>query len=412
MQRWKAVAMEGSFDMRLVRVLLGMVMLGLIGFAPANSQAWSADSKFGVGVVPYLNAGDETEQKPHRAVGTMPEVDRMYNINDSTHLFQTLLNIKKSGRQINYLVIAGHGSRDTPGIKFAKDDMIPEEVDLKWNQDQLAIAQKLKQNPSATSKTPAQVDQIISDLSTRIAFLETASDVMAKDAVVLLINCSAAATPRGQKFVRDFGEALLGKRGGQIIAPKRDIFLNERNSLLQRMWTGVLEGTWVQPGDIMVKTGGAFSFNGHDWLSFPIKGSNPGSPPPATNLWAGQWSTSSGGFALRLLYPTDIEIAKTESGAAQLYDKLNCPGPQYYRGGYVDPGDRGKIIGCGTPHHLFGRWLSNDDGNAGSFDITISSTSPLKFTGWAQPDGQTTKDTWTGSWLSHFAGDGCCGAGG
>ena len=267
-----------------------MILLGLIGFVPVNSQARDADSKFGVGVVPYLNAGDETEQKLHRVVGAMPEVDRMYNINDSAHLFQTLLNIKRSGKQIDYLVIAGHGSRDTPGIKFAKDDMIPEEVDLKWNQEQLAVAKRLKQNPGATSKTPAQIDQIISDLSTRIAFLQTASDVMAKDAVVLLINCSAAATPKGQKFVRDFGDVLLGKRGGQIIAPKRDIFLNERNSLLQQMWTGVLEGEWVQPGDIMVKTGGAFSFNGHDWLSFPIEGV---SPLNLTGTWRGTYDGST-----------------------------------------------------------------------------------------------------------------------
>jgi hypothetical protein len=283
--------------------------------------------------------------------------------------------------------------------------MIPEEVDLKWNEDQLAIAQRLKQRPAATNKSPAEVAQIISDLTSRIAFLKSASDVMAKDAVVLLINCSAAATPKGQKFVRDFGQVLLGKRGGQIIAPKRDIFLNERNSLLQRMWTGVLEGVWVQPGEIMVKTGGSFSFSGHDWMSFPVAATNP-DDTTAGNLWAGEWKTSTGGFALRLLGPSDIAIAKTEPGAPQLYDKLKCPGSQYYRGGYVDPGDKGKIIACGTPTHLYGRWLSNDNGNTGAFDITITLGTPPVFTGWAQPDGQATQDTWTGTWLSHFAGDG------
>ena len=69
-------------------------------------------------------------------------IDRVYNINDSLHMIQTLEKIRQSGRQINYLVIAGHGSRDTPGIKFAKDDMIPEEIDLKWNEDQLALARR------------------------------------------------------------------------------------------------------------------------------------------------------------------------------------------------------------------------------------------------------------------------------
>ena len=119
--------------------------------------------------------------------------------------------------------------------------------------------------------------------------------------------------------------------------------------------------------------------------------------PPAclkpNNYWAGTWTTSTGGFALHLLHPSDIEIAKKGQDAAQLYNKLgSCPGTQYYRGGYVDPGDKGKIMGCGTPTHLVGRWLSNDDGNTGSFDISISSTNPPKFTGWAQPDGQKKSD--------------------
>jgi hypothetical protein len=280
--------------MRLLRVLLGAVLLGLIGFVPAG-HGGAADSAFGVGMVPFLNGGDKAERYMHQAVGDMPEIDRVYNINDSLSMLRTLERIKQSGRQINYLVIGGHGSRDTPGIKFAKDDMIPEEIDLKWNESQLRLALHLRANPQSAVNvrvTPQQLDQQIKELKTRIAFLKTASEVMAKDAVVLLVNCSAAATPRGQKFVHDFGEVLLGKRGGHIIASKSDIYFHET-------YTGWLKGL-----------AGVLKIKG-EWVSVPITGSNPNAPPttgpkpPATptptataNTWAGVWNTDYGKMTL------------------------------------------------------------------------------------------------------------------
>lgn len=117
--------------------------------------------------------------------------------------------------------------------------------------------------------------------------------------------------------------------------------------------------------------------------------------------WPGTWETSTGGFALHPLYEDDIRIAKEGKDAVQLYDRLaSCPGSQYYRGGYVNPNDRGKIMGCGTSTHIVGRWLSNEDGNTGSFDITITpTTDPPKFKGWAQSDGGRRFD-WSGTWLS------------
>ena len=112
-------------------------------------------------------------------------------------MLQTLDKLRQQGRQLNYLY-GRDGSRYTPGIKFAKDDMIPEEIDSTWNQEQLALAQRLRANPGARGTHPDKLHLQISDLRTRINFLQTASDVMAKDAVVILINCSAAATPKGQ----------------------------------------------------------------------------------------------------------------------------------------------------------------------------------------------------------------------
>jgi hypothetical protein len=126
------------------------------------------------------------------------------------------------------------------------------------------------------------------------------------------------------------------------------------------------------------------------------------------NLWAGQWQTSTGGVGFRLMTKGDIPIAKTEAGAAELFDKLPCGGPQYYRGGYSGGQDSGKVIACGTPTSLRGRYLSNINRSiAGSFSITISSQQPLKFAGTETPNGGKPAQ-WVGTWLKDFAGDGCC----
>jgi peptidoglycan hydrolase-like protein with peptidoglycan-binding domain len=135
-----------------------------------------------------------------------------------------------------------------------------------------------------------------------------------------------------------------------------------------------------------------------------------GSSDHGSELWAGQWTTSTGGVAWREFYEEDLQIAKTGKDAPQLFDKLPCKnGPRFYRGGYTAGADRGKIMGCGTPTRMRGRWRSNVGGQFqnGSYEIRISSRNPLTFTGtFRQDDGVTGK--YTGTWASHFDGDGCC----
>ena len=129
-----------------------------------------------------------------------------------------------------------------------------------------------------------------------------------------------------------------------------------------------------------------------------------------TELWAGQWTTNTGGVAWRAFNEQDLNTAKTGKDAKELFNKLPCKdGPEFYRGGYTSGGDRGKIMGCGTPTSMRGRWLSNVGGNYvnGSYEIHISSRNPLKFTGKYRQDNGAT-GTYSGTWASHFDGDGCC----
>ena len=115
-------------------------------------------------------------------------------------------------------------------------------------------------------------------------------------------------------------------------------------------------------------------------------------------------------FAWRAFNEQDLNTAKTGKDAKELFNKLPCKdGPEFYRGGYTSGGDRGKIMGCGTPTSMRGRWLSNVGGNYvnGSYEIHISSRNPLKFTGTYRQDNGAT-GTYSGTWASHFDGDGCC----
>jgi hypothetical protein len=134
-------------------------------------------------------------------------------------------------------------------------------------------------------------------------------------------------------------------------------------------------------------------------------------PVHGPNLWAGTWSTSTGRFALRLMDSEDIANARKEARHAQLFDRLSCRGPQYYRGGYVSGSDTGKMIGCGTPTELTGRYASDrNTTSAGSFSISITTRIPLAFSGSYTPDSGASYP-WKGTWQSDFPGDGCCALG-
>lgn len=125
------------------------------------------------------------------------------------------------------------------------------------------------------------------------------------------------------------------------------------------------------------------------------------------NLWAGDWRTNTGLVGWRLLRPSEIEDAQNAKDHRQLYDKLPCKddGPQFYEGGYKGT-DSGKVLACGTPTEIEGRWLSEvSASNHGSYSLEISSQKPLTFTGVAVPDGGKSF-RWSGAFANDFAGDG------
>ena len=122
----------------------------------------------------------------------------------------------------------------------------------------------------------------------------------------------------------------------------------------------------------------------------------PGYPDPPYR-WAGQWTSSFGGFGLRV---------ETKTNGRKLLEQIGgkpCSGSsQYYAGGYNNPDDAGKFRGCTQGlNHLVGRFESNRTKQQGSFDITRSG-STWKGT-WSLDSGDGGK--WDGKFIEHFDGD-------
>lgn len=225
-----------------------MITLVVVGALAATAAA--EPKKLGVGFVPHMDAGDKAEVMLHRFVGEMPEVDQIFNINGGEHMLKTLVKLKKKGKKLDYLVLAGHGSRETPAMKWAKDDMLPQEINLAFQKEQLAIARRSKGIKGLSKARMKEIDDTLRTAPATIKLLEAIPGVMKSGAVVVMINCSAAGTDEGKAFVETFGKLLLGADGGQIVASTTDISLREVEDIYDQV--GELFGTgevkaWGEP---------------------------------------------------------------------------------------------------------------------------------------------------------------------
>jgi hypothetical protein len=114
---------------------------------------------------------------------------------------------------------------------------------------------------------------------------------------------------------------------------------------------------------------------------------------------------------LRWLPADQFVTLPDQPGHAELWDKLKslCSATaDYYEGGYNDPGDTGKIVGCAAAGGklLIGRYLSDADGHGGTFAIQLSSST--EWSGTYRDDGKAPAK-WSGTFENHFQGDGANG---
>ncbi len=237
------------------------------GAKSSNDSAVSSvpqDNLYGVAFVAWTNGrGDSVEQHLFENAGTIPEVDHIFSMESAADLFGKLARIKNRGRKIDCMVLAAHGSKETPGLTMAKEDIIAEEVDIAWRRQQISIAEDYIRLRKFDDKKPEGYFRgVIAEHQKAIAVMEAVSGVMAKDGRVIMINCSAAATDRGKRYVRNLGRILLGENGGVIAASRKDIAIKVIPSVLAGAWHQLFYGQWVGEGDLVVDG---------DWVRFRVK---------------------------------------------------------------------------------------------------------------------------------------------
>ncbi|MBL8206488.1 MAG: tetratricopeptide repeat protein [Blastocatellia bacterium] len=267
---------------RKAHQILALVLAGLMIFVYTTDAQQTTtppkpvnDSKrVGVGVISAFPNADKVEAHLRNYLGQMRGIKYILQPSIPEELFEQLALLTKDGKQIDLLVIAGHGAAQFPNIKLRTKSVLPKDVDVTYQQDSLKkklqerVAAEntictLRQKPKLTEDEQIALEQAQSWLENTLPeqietfrrMLEAydrAENAMAPDAKIWLLNCSAAATPTGQQFVKNLGRILLRKRGGTVIASKTDIDL-----MRPQFWAS---------GDLSV---GEYGVKG-DWATFSI----------------------------------------------------------------------------------------------------------------------------------------------
>jgi hypothetical protein len=129
------------------------------------------------------------------------------------------------------------------------------------------------------------------------------------------------------------------------------------------------------------------------------------------NPFSGQWTTTLGGSTPGTVKFSAISAADGAS-ALEAIGGHACGAPTtYYHGDYTDtpsPGmtQTGTMTACtATAGHLVGRWSGS--GDTGDIDVTLNGAK-TGFDGSFTAPSFGASFTYAGTFVSHFAGDGCC----
>ncbi len=238
--------------------------------------------KVGVGIVAHpLETGDEVEKAMYTWMGQTPQIEHIFIPDNPQHLFELLRKVGMNNKQIKFLVLAGHGSAQTPSINLHRDVLWPTDVDPVYLKQQLKLYQKILKARQAKNRDTRRAQKEVDTYKRKLQDLESLSEVMAENATVILVNCSTARTDAGRQFVQNFGNALLSKRGGTIIASREDVAVEQIDSRLELLNRMLFNWEYPTPGDILVAG---------DWQHFPIaaKTAEAARCPDIAGAWVGE----------------------------------------------------------------------------------------------------------------------------
>ncbi|MCA9796896.1 MAG: hypothetical protein KC910_34035, partial [Candidatus Eremiobacteraeota bacterium] len=217
----------------------------------------------------YRKNPDATEEKLQRYLGGIQGLDYILQPDNPEELFDQLVKLAGE-RKVGFLIIAGHGGAKNPHIALGHRALVDRDVNLDDIEKALTPTPSLNQLENQLYDAPAgqraalqsKVDKLLADRKKyrqQLARLDRASDVMADNAKVLLLNCSAAALPSGQQMCRNLARVLLGKRGGTLVASTVDIGIATMRNPYDSIQSLFRTGRYVDMGDTWVLG---------DWIRF------------------------------------------------------------------------------------------------------------------------------------------------
>ena len=197
----------------------------------------------------------DNNKRFREALGHDESLDLIIEPKDVNQMLRYFQKLAKEGKQIQRLILMGHGSKSGHHIGLLR----PEDVDRKIIRGlreerykvkgELAgeIGQAKKALAAASSdgekqKLRTKLDGLEQRLRTVSAGYEDGTlkeqafadieDLMAPDATVGLLNCEAAATSAGKQFMRDLADILVSKHGGTVIGNEDKIQVKKISPVL------------------------------------------------------------------------------------------------------------------------------------------------------------------------------------
>lgn len=238
-----------------------IVALATLVFLALQSDKLLAGDSIGVAIVASTGLDDQAERKVYQYIGKLPNIKQIYVARDRNHFFEILRKIKISGKSINNLIIAGHGSANAPMIDFKKSSLMPGDVDLKEKIRQLDMYNDFKKRRQLNNEGTGSIDRTITELEKAIADIISIQEIMSENASVQLLNCSTAYTEKGRKFIHDLGKVLLTKGGGSIIASTSDVAAYQIEDRWDLIFHSVRDLEWKEKGEFYIWG---------DWIRYEI----------------------------------------------------------------------------------------------------------------------------------------------
>jgi tetratricopeptide (TPR) repeat protein len=218
---------------------------------------------------------DVGEDLFYRQFGQMRGIDFILQASSAKDVMPTLAKLKRSGKRVKTLIIAGHGDQNQAGIQISSVNDILKEWDVDrelmarevdgWKQKRARVLSNLCPLAGKTERTGAEIQQRaalekqleiadaqIADWERVLQDAEDAYGVMAPDGFIMLFNCFAAADESHLAFSKALARTLFGNNRGKLMVSATAIQVQDVNSTLWSTYARAMEGYWHPIGDTFV----------------------------------------------------------------------------------------------------------------------------------------------------------------